>query len=253
MDKEGALCRIRRRKSMVTAVSRVSRRCAWKSTAELRAAILTECSLQFADLTGATYPASWGERHRQEARRLEREDSDARRALRNESRTAVWDMLGEVSLRPRPSSCAPSLIAATIAAFAGTLRGGVELGSLPRYNGIRTYVVRTFGSELTMPIERDDEGRMSDPSMGPRSFLERFARTRRLTDHELAVLKMLVDIDEVRVTKAALSDGITVGEVIDRERRAIERAREHHGAPFDAATRARALTQCREGVRVLLP
>src|SRR4051794_11243401 len=110
-----------------------SRRRRWESLGDLRAALLTECGLQFAELTGATYVASWGERHRQEARRREREDVGARRALRNESKAAVWDMLGDVSDRARPSSCAPSLIAATIAAFAGTLRGHVELASLPRY------------------------------------------------------------------------------------------------------------------------
>ena len=229
------------------------RRRPWTSVAELRAAVLNECRLQFADLTGTTYDASWAERHGEDARRLEAEDRAARQATRNDSKTAVWDLLGEVSARPRPSSCAPSLIATAIAAFAGTLRGSVELASLPRYNGVRTYVVRTFGSELPVPFERDDDATASDPMTRARSFVKRFTQTRRLTDHELAILKMLIDIDAVHATKAALSNGITAGEIIDRERRAIERAREHHGAPFAAAARARALEQCRAGTRVLLP
>jgi len=238
---------------MAAAVNGRFQRRAWKSIAELRAAVLNECRLQFADLTGTTYDASWGERHREDAERLEGEDRRARQALRNESKKAVWDLLGEVSVRSRLSSCAPSLIAATIAAFAGTLRGSVELASLPRYNGVRTYVVRMFGSELPVPFERDDDATASDPMTLVRSVVHRLTRTRRLTDHELAVLKMLIDIDAVCATKTALSDGITAGEVIDRERRAMDRAREHHGAPFDAAARARALEQCRAGIRVLLP
>lgn len=55
-------------------MSGVSRRRGWTSLAELHAALLTECSLQFADLTDEIYGSSWGERHREQARRLERED-----------------------------------------------------------------------------------------------------------------------------------------------------------------------------------
>jgi hypothetical protein len=210
-----------------------ARKRGWATAAAARAAVVQACEAQFESLFGVPFDPAIKAIWRAEYLRLQEEDGAARRAMAGGrvSKSKAVAILKKHGLDPDSTNVfafeghAPTLYAlydyVTHTGGADTppsIRGLREEFRPPWFNGTRPYVVAMF-EVLSL--------RNAAPAAdGPEAFGRTCKATPRyLTDHELAVISILIDPTVVTVTSGDVQNGTTVGRFIDRERKAIEDVR----------------------------
>jgi hypothetical protein len=216
-----------------------SPRLPWSSAKAAQDAVVAECKKQFFDLFGVQFSEEMRQLWHAEFKRLREEDEVARAIFAGGrfSRKKAIEALKAHGLDPDASTVddleghAPTLAALFMEVTAARSGRGPSIDDLrnefrpPRYNDARAWVVSRFELLWCPP----------DPlPQGTIVWGEQRSEPRYLTDHELAVISVLMNPTLVVLYRGRVQDDDeivpTVGQLLDRERRAIEDKREIVGA-----------------------